>query len=122
PVPILNSGQANVSHPMKGPMTTQTLRGLVNSGAMHWRGDRANGFFGVDAFDPNLSFNNFIVAFQGLIGSADMPTAAQMQDFTSFALQVVEPPSPVRNLDNSLTSAQSAGKSFFGGTRPADPS
>jgi len=39
------TGQNNVFHPMKGPMTTQTLRGLVNSGAMHWRGDRANGFF-----------------------------------------------------------------------------
>jgi hypothetical protein len=39
---------------MKGPMTTQTLRGLVNSGAMHWRCDRANGAFGVDAFDPSV--------------------------------------------------------------------
>src|SRR5262249_8662974 len=29
-------------HPMKGPMTTQTLRGMVNHGAMHWRGDRAD--------------------------------------------------------------------------------
>src|SRR2546430_15826133 len=26
--------------PMKGPMTTQSLRGLDNHGAMHWRGDR----------------------------------------------------------------------------------
>src|SRR5262249_50862442 len=26
--------------PMKGPMTTQSLRGLANHGAMHWRGDR----------------------------------------------------------------------------------
>ena len=26
---------------MKGPMTTQTLRGMDNSGAMHWRGDRS---------------------------------------------------------------------------------
>src|SRR5262249_45759149 len=27
-------------HPMKGPMTTQSLRGLDNSGPFHWRGDR----------------------------------------------------------------------------------
>jgi DNA-binding beta-propeller fold protein YncE len=121
PIPIINgTGQAAGFHPMKGPMTTQTLRGLVNSGAMHWRGDRSNGSFGVDAFDPNLSFNNFIVAFQGLVGSASMPTTAQMQAFTSFQLQVAMPPNPVRNLDNSLTSAQSAGKSFFGGGRPVD--
>jgi YVTN family beta-propeller protein len=119
PIPVVNGG-ANSFHPMKGPMTTQTLRGLVNSGAMHWRGDRSNGFFGIDAFDPNLSFNNFIVAFQGLLGRADMPTTTQMQAFTNFQLQVVEPPNPVRNLDNSLTSSQSAGKSFYLGTRPAD--
>jgi len=36
------NGTGNVRdyHPMKGPMTTQTLRGLSNSGPMHWRGDR----------------------------------------------------------------------------------
>src|SRR5262249_37911637 len=27
-------------HPMKGPMTTQSLRGMANAGPMHWRGDR----------------------------------------------------------------------------------
>jgi len=105
---------------MKGPMTTQTLRGLPNSGAMHWRGDRSNGFFGENATDSNLSFNNFIVAFQALVGSVDMPSTAQMQTFTNFQLQVVEPPNPVRALDNSLNAAQTAGKNFFGGSRPSD--
>jgi YVTN family beta-propeller protein len=114
------TGQVNVFHPMKGPMTTQTLRGLVNSGAMHWRGDRSNGTFGVDATDANLSFDNFIVAFTGLVGAAAQPPAADMQRFTDFQLQVVEPPNPVRALDNSLNSAQTAGKNFFGGNRPAD--
>ena len=28
---------------MKGPMTTQTLRGMANHGPMHWRGDRTGG-------------------------------------------------------------------------------
>ena len=27
-------------HPLKGPMTTQTLRGLKGHGSQHWRGDR----------------------------------------------------------------------------------
>ncbi|HKQ76250.1 MAG TPA: hypothetical protein VJ810_21325 [Blastocatellia bacterium] len=107
-------------HPMKGPMTTQTLRGLRNSGAMHWRGDRANGFFGIDAVDANLSFNNFIVAFEGLIGSPNLPSAAEMQKFTDFQLQVAPPPNPVRNLNNSLTSAQQRGRNFYFGSRPAD--
>jgi DNA-binding beta-propeller fold protein YncE len=117
---INGTGQTNVFHPMKGPMTTQTLRGLKNSGAMHWRGDRSNGFFGIDAFDSNLSFNNFIVAFQGLVGSVDQPSAAQMQAFTAFQLQVLPPPNPVRKLDNSLTASQQRGKDFFTGTRAAD--
>ncbi|MEO7733616.1 MAG: hypothetical protein ABIY55_21815, partial [Kofleriaceae bacterium] len=117
---INGTGDPAVFHPMKGPMTTQTLRGLSNSGAMHWRGDRSNGQFGVDATDAHLSFDNFIVAFQGLIGSATAPPVAQMQQFTDFQLQVTMPPNPVRKLDNSLTSAQTAGKNFFSGSRPSD--
>jgi DNA-binding beta-propeller fold protein YncE/mono/diheme cytochrome c family protein len=118
--PINGTGQVNVFHPMKGPMTTQTLRGLTNSGAMHWRGDRSNGFFGINATNENLSFNNFIVAFQSLLGTTTQPTPTQMQAFTDFALQVQLLPNPVRNLDNSLTPAQQAGSSFFAGSRPAD--
>jgi DNA-binding beta-propeller fold protein YncE len=116
------NGTGNVAdfHPMKGPMTTQTLRGLPHSGAMHWRGDRANGAFGVDAFDANLSFDNFIVAFPGLIGSAAEPPVADMQRFTDFQLQVFMPPNPVRNLDNSLTTAQQRGRNFYFGPRASD--
>lgn len=116
---INGTGQTNVFHPMKGPMTVQTLRGLANSGAMHWRGDRSNGFFGIDAFDENLSFNNFIVAFSGLLGG-NQPSTADMQAFTTFQLQVVEPPNPVRSLDNTLNASQQRGENFFGGSRPAD--
>ena len=112
------NGTGNVDdfHPMKGPMTTQTLRGLVNAGAMHWRGDRSVGFFGVDAFDEANSFNNFIVAFSGLVGANAPPTQAAMQEFTDFALQVTLPPNPVRALDNSLTPDQQAGMDFFDGS------
>ena len=35
-------------HPMKGPMLTQSLRGLANHGPMHWRGDRSGGQFRED--------------------------------------------------------------------------
>jgi DNA-binding beta-propeller fold protein YncE len=117
--PINGSDNVAEFHPMKGPMTTQTLRGLRNSGAMHWRGDRANGVFGINAFDPNISFNNFIVAFEGLIGGAQ-PSPAEMQKFTDFQLQVVPPPSPVRRLDNTLTSSQQRGRNFYFGNRPSD--
>ena len=43
-----------------------------------------------------------------------------MQAFTDFQLQVREPPNPVRALDNSLTAAQTRGKNFYTGNRPAD--
>jgi len=107
-------------HPMKGPMTTQSLRGMRNSGAMHWRGDRSNGVFGVSAFDANLSFKNFAVAFEGLLGNPKPATEAEMQTFADYQLEVQYPPNPVRNLDNTLTAAQKRGADFFFGTRPSD--
>ena len=120
PAPLNGSNQTADFHPMKGPMTTQTLRGLRNSGAMHWRGDRSTGPFGTSAFDSGVSFNNFIVAFQSLVGSVDQPSPDEMQTFANFQLQVMPPPNPVRNLDNSLTAAQQSGQAFFSGSRPSD--
>jgi DNA-binding beta-propeller fold protein YncE len=118
--PINGTGDPNVFHPMKGPMTTQTLRGMQNAGAMHWRGDRSNGFFGIDANDEPLSFKNFIVAYEGLLGRASLPSEAEVQRFTDFQLQVQLPPNPVRRLDNSLTAAQQAGSNFYFGSRRVD--
>ncbi len=118
--PLNGSNVPSDFHPMKGPFTTQSLRGLRNGGAMHWRGDRSTGVFGTDAFDANISFNNFLVAFQGLIGSVDQPSPEEMQAFADFQLQVLPPPNPIRNLDNSLTSSQQKGKDFFSGPRPSD--
>jgi DNA-binding beta-propeller fold protein YncE len=118
--PINGSNNPADFHPMKGPFTTQTLRGLRNSGAMHWRGDRSTGEYGTDPFDSTLSFLNFGAAFQTLIGSPDQPSQSQMETFAGFQLQVVPPPNPVRNLDNSLTALQQQGQAFFQGTRPSD--
>jgi len=114
---------ATTFHPMKGPMTTQTLRGLATHGGMHWRGDRVDGFFGTDPCteptgapcDEDLSFRNFIVAFEGLVGKEGTISATQMQDFADFVLQIVLPPNPVRALDNSLTPDQQDGENLFDG-------
>ena len=147
----VNGGaNANQFHPMKGPMTTQTLRGMQNHGGLHWRGDRTNGFFGVDTpyvknpSDPNdpndiadrgdedLSFRNFIVAFPGLVGdtrqTSDPNLQADMTKFSNFQLTVMLPPNPVRNLDNSLkgdsnnasTVDEMSGHEFFVGNRCSD--
>ncbi|MFI5214924.1 MAG: YncE family protein [Candidatus Limnocylindria bacterium] len=114
---------ATTFHPMKGPMTTQTLRGLATEGAMHWRGDRVDGFFGLDPCteptgapcNEDLSFRNFIVAFEGLVGKDGTITPAQMQQFTDFVLQITLPPNPVRALDNSLNAVQNLGSGFYFG-------
>jgi YVTN family beta-propeller protein len=123
----VNGGADNDEfHPMKGPMTTQTLRGLANSGGMHWRGDRVDGFFGLDApyqngvgdtGDEALNFDNFIVAFQGLIGGSTPATDPQlqfdMQAFTDFALELTLPPNPVRPLENVLTPSAANGQTIY---------
>ncbi|QRO01901.1 hypothetical protein JRI60_24220 [Archangium violaceum] len=118
--PINGTGDQHAFHPMKGPMTTQTLRGMANSGAMHWRGDRSNGFFGVNSNAEDVSFKNFIVAYEGLLGRVSMPTEEEMNKFTAFQLQVQLPPNPIRKLDNSLTTAQQAGRDFYFGSRRVD--
>ncbi|HVM96758.1 MAG TPA: hypothetical protein VMT89_10230, partial [Candidatus Acidoferrales bacterium] len=103
-------------HPIKGPMTTQTLRGLEYDGPMHWRGDRtgATGPGDNAGLDTGLAFKAFNVAFDGLLGRDEGPISdSDMQAFTDFALQILMPPNPVRNLDNSLTPAQASGRDIF---------
>ena len=107
-------------HPLKGPMTTQSLRGMDNHGPMHWRGDRT-GAGGAPAsaqpdtglFDENHAFNEFNEAFESLNGRHAPLSAAQMQAFTDFALQITYPPNPIRGLDNGLTPSQQRGKDHF---------
>jgi hypothetical protein len=118
--------------PLKGPMTTQSLRGLDNHGSMHWRGDRngaiqqtglpfpdgsgnpiASAQPNQGMFDEFNAFKSFNVAFPGLIGRAEQLTDADMTDFTNFVLQISYPPNPIRNLDDTLTPLQAAGQAFY---------
>jgi uncharacterized protein (TIGR03437 family) len=123
-------GPAQPIHPMKGPMTTQSLRGMDNHGPMHWRGDRTGGNDAASAqpgsgsFDEDAGFKKFNAAFPDLLGRGGQLAPEQMQAFTDFILQVAYPPNPVRNLDNTLTPDQQAGRDFFFGVtsngRPSD--
>lgn len=127
PQPVFGLPSGPNFHPMKGPMTTQTLRGLATHGGMHWRGDRTNGFFGIDPCanpsgalcDENLSFRNFIVAFEGLVGRDGILAVSDMKDFTEFALQLMLPPNPVAPLNGIPTPAQTNGENTYF-TTPAD--
>ncbi len=117
-VPPEIAGQSRDFFPLKGPMVTQSLRGLANHGAMHWRGDRQNNLVASvqpdqGAFDEQAAFKAFNVAFPSLVGRHAELTAEQMQAYTDFILQVTYPPNPIRALDNSLTPAQQAGRDIF---------
>ena len=83
-VPGLNTDFTDF-HPMKGPMTTQTLQDIIGHEPHHWRGDRA----GIEEFNP---------AFMGLLGDDTMLTAAEMQQFEDYPRQHLLPPQPVPQL------------------------
>src|SRR6185436_1291197 len=57
----LDFGFPRSHHPMKGPMATQSLRGMANHGPMHWRGDRRDDDPGVQ---PNTGTFDEVVAFK----------------------------------------------------------
>jgi DNA-binding beta-propeller fold protein YncE len=106
-------------HPMKGPLTTLSLRGMANHGPMHWRGDRTGGNDAPSAqpdsgsFDENAAFHKFQVAFPDLLGRSAPIPASDMDAFTSFILQLSYPPNPIRALDNTLTPDQETGRQLF---------
>ncbi len=103
-------------HPMKGPMVTQSLRGMDNHGSMHWRGDRTGGNDQPSAqpdmgeFNEELAFEKFNAAFESLVGRDSVLADDEIQRFAGFVLQVMYPPNPIRALDNSLDETQASGE------------
>lgn len=82
-------GGCQAWHPMKGPMTTQSLQDIIGKEPLHWRGDK----------DGLEEFNG---AFTGLQGDDVMLNPAEMQEFEDFLATIYYPPNPYRNFDNSL--------------------
>ncbi|MFN0207662.1 MAG: YncE family protein [Planctomycetota bacterium] len=80
----------NISmHPMKGPMLTQSLKGLDPAhDPLHWRGDRSD-------------FTDFNGAFDSLLGGSQL-AMLDMVAFRDFIETVKYEPNPNRNLDNTL--------------------
>jgi hypothetical protein len=118
PLRLRNAGADDEKdfHPLKGPMTTQTLRGIATHGSMHWRGDRTGGNDpGGDADDEVAAFAKFDVAFEELLGRATPPGGGEMDVFGRFVLALAQPPNAVRALDNSLDAEQLEGERFFFG-------
>lgn len=80
PPPLPITGTDNL-HPMKGPMMTQSLRGIIGNEPLHWRGDR-------------VGIENFNGAFTSLLGGPRQLTSAEMADFKSFIELMKYPPNP----------------------------
>jgi DNA-binding beta-propeller fold protein YncE len=87
-------------HPMKGPMTTQTLRGLLDLSPYHWRGDHPN-------------FQAFNTAFSDLMGGSQLSTA-DMNLYTNFVNTLIFLPNPNQNLDRSLPTSLAGGNAVTG--------
>ena len=92
--------------PQKGPMTTQTFRGMTNTEPLHWRGDRAD-------------FTAFNGAFMSLMGLESPLPDSQMTAFTDFAMKIAYPPNPHQYLDRTIADpaapvpSAARGQAFF---------
>lgn len=96
--------QTRAMHPMKGPMMTQTLRGLSPNQLLHWRGDRAT----IHHFNPT---------FRDLMGGSLVPDA-DMEALKAYLDTLRHHPNPNRRLDNTLPATfeggnPTRGKSLF---------
>jgi len=84
-------------HPMKGPLVTQTLRGM--EGRPHWRGDLED-------------FTDFNATFETLMGGQQI-AAEEMRLFDAWSETVTYPPNPNQLPDRALTPLQQQGLSRF---------
>jgi YVTN family beta-propeller protein len=118
--------------PMKGPMTTQTLRGLKTQEPFHWRGDRQNfqafnrGFTGLMGMQGYCS----VTVSRNCNTGRDCPagefcfgiSTADMQAYTDFMMTVRFPPNPYRNLDDTMAASLQVPNNTTGsGTVSGDP-
>lgn len=110
-VPTVSDIPHRPFHPMKGPMTTLTFRGLKEAGAMHWRGD-TNGCPD-KPYDHRLAFMAHQISFKTLLGRETELPASDMEKLCDFVLALRYPPNPVANIDGTFTPHQAAGKRIF---------
>jgi len=91
-------------HPMMGPMTTQSLRGLKDTSPFHWNADRPD-------------FMRFNAAFVNLLGAPDSLSPADMRAYSDFIMTVAYPPNPNQRLDRGYSALADSGRVEFE-TRP----
>lgn len=101
-----------IVNPLKGPMVTQSLRGLIDPDTkddlpLHWRGDRR-------------TFHTFRGAFETLLGGAGV-TPSEMQEFTSYLRSLRYAPNPLQPLDRVYTGLAALGEDTYGMDPEATP-
>ena len=89
-----------VMHPMKGPMLTQTLRGLQPAQKFHWRGDRAT----LADFNPT---------FPDLMGGK-LIHPDDIDNLHAYLLSLKHHPNPNRHPDNTRPTALQNGNANTG--------
>jgi YVTN family beta-propeller protein len=99
---LVQNGTTFIYHPMKGPMTTQTLRGLLNLSPYHWRGEQVN----FAAFNP---------AFTNLMGGPELSTQ-NMTAYTNYVNTVLYLPNPYENLNRTPPTSLNGGNAVNGET------
>jgi YVTN family beta-propeller protein len=92
---VMQQAGGQQMHPMKGPMTTQTLRGLNGMEPLHWRGDKVD----FVAFNP---------AFASLMGGTQLADL-DMVAYSDYVKTLRFAPNPNRNLDNTLPATLAGG-------------
>jgi hypothetical protein len=112
-IPISAPVQPARFHPMKGPMTTQSMRGIKAHGPMHWRGDRmGTNRVGGETLEE-AAFKEFNEAFDAFMALGSELSEEDMQAFTDFAMEITYPPNPIRQLDNKLVGIEIRGGELF---------
>ncbi len=89
-------------HPMRGPMGTQTLRGLAGNAPYHWRGEI-----------PGLMDING--DFPALMGG-DLLPEAEMSLLAGYMERIAHSPNPNQNLDRTYDASAARGEKTFRNT------
>jgi YVTN family beta-propeller protein len=105
PDQIATAPTTAILSPMKGPMTTQSLRGLMDPDTqhalpLHWRGDRR-------------TFHMFRGAFQGLLGGTGI-SKREVQEFAIFVRSLRYAPNPRQPKDRAYQGLAALGRDIYG--------
>lgn len=83
------------AHPMKGPMVTQTLRGIGGAAPFHWRGDKQR----IQDFNPTFA----------KLQAGSQLASVEMDQVAAYLESLANHPNPNRNADDTLEASVAGG-------------